>query len=55
MREETWGERGLWWLGSCKSMMDLWRKKEESVEEERRDGETVRRETQRKENEIQKE
>ena len=34
---------GLWWMGSCKSMMGLWRKKEA-------DGELVRRE----ENEMQK-
>ena len=55
MREEKWGERGLWRLGLCRSVMDLWRKKEEYVEEERRDGEAMRRETWRKENEIQKE
>ena len=43
---------GLWWLGSCRLMMGMWRKKEGFVEEERRDGETVRRETWRNENEM---
>ena len=53
MREEKWGERGLWRLGLCRLAMGLWRKKEGFVEEERRDGEAIRRETW--ENEMQKE
>ena len=43
---------GLWWLGSCRSMIGMKRKKEGFVEEERRDVETVRRETWRNENEM---